>query len=88
MPLRNRFELSSSFCAVKYSVGWEQRGWAAGQKCSHTFLRGEAEMLQEAMLLPAQVIQSCCNSGVTQQRHASPSHLEPVPEPRRRRLRR
>lgn len=75
-------------CAVKYSVGWGQRGWAAGQKHSHTSLRGEAEVLQEAMLLLAQVIQSCCNSGVTQQSHASPSHLEPVPEPRRRQLKR
>lgn len=45
MPLRNRTELSS-FCAGKYSVGWDQKGWVAGQKHSHTFLRGESEMLQ------------------------------------------
>lgn len=64
MPLRNRTDLSS-FSAGKYSVGWGQRGWVAGEKHSQTTLRGEAEMLLEAMLLAAQVIQSCCNSGVT-----------------------
>lgn len=88
MPVRNRIKLPSSLCAGGYSVGWGQRDWAAGQKCSHTSPGEEAEMLQEAMLSPAQVIQSCCVAGVRQQSHASPSQADPVPETWRRWLRR
>lgn len=88
MPLRNRTELPSSLCAGGYSVGWGQRGWAAGQKHSHTSLGEEAEMLQAAMLSPAQVIQSRCAAGVGRQSHDSPSQPDPVPEPGRRWLRR